>query len=195
MIAAPAAERMTIDELDALNLPMDNGLRWELIDGELFVSSMPHWRHQRASDRTAYFLGAWDPTEQNGIVLSTPGLVFTPEDAVGPDLVWVSRARLGEVLGDDEHGRLKAAPELIVEILSRGTENTRRDRERKLELYSRERVQEYWIVDWRQRLVDVFRHDGERLRLIITLTADDHLTSPMLPGFSARVAELCALPT
>jgi Uma2 family endonuclease len=193
MIAA-IGERLTIEQLDALDLPMDNGLRYELIDGELFVSSLPHYGHQFACNEVAVALTVWSRLTDAGRVFPAPGLVLTPEDAVGPDVVWVRRDRLGEVLGDEEHGRLRAAPDLVVEVLSRGTENTRRDRERKLDLYSRHRVREYWIVDWRLKLVDVFRHDGERLRLIVTLTADDRITSPLLPGFSANVGELCAPP-
>jgi Uma2 family endonuclease len=189
---ATAADCLTIDQLDAMNLPRDNGLRYELIAGELFVSTQPHWRHQRVTGRIVRLLGVWDPAERCGVVLSAPGVVFAPPDASAPDVVWIGRDRLDEVLGED--GRLRAAPDLIVEVLSPGTENTRRDREKKLDQYSRHRVREYWIVDWRQPTVDVFRHDGDRLRLIVTLTADDSITSPLLPGFSAGVAELCAPP-
>jgi Uma2 family endonuclease len=193
MVATVAAEGyLTIDDLDAMNLPQDNWLRYELVDGELFVSSAPHWRHQHVGRLIVRTFDAWDPTEQHGLLLLAPGVIFTDADAVAPDLVWIGRDRLAEVLADD--GRLRAAPDLIVEILSRGTENTRRDREIKLGQYSRYGVREYWIVDWRASLVDVFRHDGERLRLIGTLTGDDSLTSSLLPGFSARVGDLCASP-
>ncbi|HBY76579.1 MAG TPA: hypothetical protein DEG47_06160, partial [Cyanobacteria bacterium UBA11148] len=47
----------------------------------------------------------------------------------------------------DEAGHLTAAPELIVEVLSPGVENVRRDQEVKLKLYSSRGVQEYWIVN------------------------------------------------
>ena len=188
-----ADERITIDELDALDLPMDNGLRYEIIDGELYVSRQPHYGHQLASNEIQVALTVWSRQTGAGRVYPAPGVVFAPDDAAAPDVVWISRERLAEAVSDDpEDGRFYAAPELVVEILSRGTQSTRRDREAKLEMYARHGVREYWIVDWRQHTVDVFRHDGERLRLIVTLTADDRLTSPLLPGFSAVVAELCA---
>lgn len=191
-----ADDRITIDELDALDLPMDNGLRYEIIDGELYVSRQPHHGHQLASNELQFALTGWSRATGAGRVYPAPGVIFAPDDVAGPDIVWISHERLSKAVSEDpEDGRFYAAPELVVEILSRGTQNTRRDREAKLEMYARHRVREYWIVDWRLRTVDVFRHDSERLRLIVTLTAQDNLTSPLLPGFSARVADLCAPPT
>jgi len=57
-------------------------------------------------------------------------------------------------------------------------------------LYSRRGVDEYWIVDWQQHQVQVFRRGGANLELAATLGDDDTLTSPLLPGFSMRVADL-----
>jgi Uma2 family endonuclease len=78
----------------------------------------------------------------------------------------------------------------VVEVLSPGSENEQRDREIKLGLYSRQRVQEYWLVDWRQRTVEVYRHNGRTLQLVATLSGDDALTSPLLPGFSCPLLRL-----
>ena len=94
-------------------------------------------------------------------------------------------------MGDD--GKLHAAPELVVEILSPGATNQRRDREAKLKLYAREGVGEYWIVDWRTRGVDVYRRTDERLQAAATLTDADTLTSPLLPGFAYPVGDLWRL--
>ncbi len=88
-----------------------------------------------------------------GHAFQTPGVIFTPEDAVIPDVVWISRERLAQ--GVDEAGHLTVAPELIVEVLSPGERNEQRDgplgpvsdhREVKVKLYSIYGVQEYWIV-------------------------------------------------
>ena len=68
--------------------------------------------------------------------------------------------------------------------------NERRDREVKLKLYSRRGVLEYWIVDWQQRKVEVYRRQEQALHLVATLYATDTLTSPMLPGFACPVTQL-----
>jgi Uma2 family endonuclease len=109
---------------------------------------------------------------------------------VAPDLAWVSTERLGTVLAPD--GKFHAAPDLVVEVLSPGSTNERRDREVKLKLYARRGVREYWIVDWRRRQVEVFRREDSTLGLIATLLEGDTLHSPMLPGFALPLEELFA---
>ena len=72
-------------------------------------------------------------------------------------------------------------------MLSPGPANERRDRELKLKLYSRQGVLEYWIVDWRLRTVQVYHREQLELRLAATLTGEDVLTSPLLPGFACPI--------
>jgi Uma2 family endonuclease len=60
----------------------------------------------------------------------------------------------------------------------------------KLSLYARRGVDEYWIVNWRMRTVQVYRRDGAALRPVATLQGQDTLTSPLLPGFSCPVSRL-----
>jgi Uma2 family endonuclease len=69
-----------------------------------------------------------------GQPIQTPGLIFSPTDAVIPDLVWISKDRLA--VGVDDAGHLIVAPEIVVEILSEGETNKQRDKEVKLKLYS-----------------------------------------------------------
>lgn len=76
----------------------------------------------------------------------------------------------------------------MVEVLSPGTENERRDREAKLKLYASRGVQEYWIADWRLQQVEVYRRENATLVLIATLLSNDELRSPLLPGFTCPVA-------
>ncbi len=63
----------------------------------------------------------------------------------------------------------------------------------KLALYGRRGVLEYWLVDWQQRLLDVYRR-GESAALdhVATLYEHDLLEAPVLPGFSCRGSQLFA---
>lgn len=171
-------------------LPDVEGVRYEIIDGDLYVSKTPVWQHQYASGQLSADLTTWDREAGLGVTLPTPGLVFAPDQDVIPDMVWISKARLALAL--DRAGHLRIAPELVIEILSRGAANERRDRELKLSLYSRQGVHEYWIVDWRRRRVQVFRREQAALHLAATLEGDDVLTSPLLPGFSCPLPRLWA---
>ncbi|MBL1176668.1 Uma2 family endonuclease [Pantanalinema sp. GBBB05] len=171
-----------------LRLLPDSSNRYEIIDGELLVTKAPHWGHQRAVTNTAAELRSWTDSTGLGETVSTPGIIFTDADNVIPDVVWISKERLAVSL--DEAGHLTAAPELVVEVMSPGADNERRDREIKLKFYSQRGVQEYWILDWRLKQVEVYRHQAGVLQLICTLIAGDSLTSPLLPGFSCTVERL-----
>jgi Uma2 family endonuclease len=181
--------RFTVRDLELLP---ENGNRYEVIDGDLEVSTQPDWRHQWTSDQFNRALDRWDNDTGGGVVLTAPGVIFSSEEAVAPDLVWISRERFARVAGDD--GKLHSAPDLIVEILSPGPQNEQRDLETKVKLYSRRGVREYWIVDWRAPSVLVYRRQQAALHLAATLFADDLLTPALLPGFAHRVSELCAGP-
>jgi Uma2 family endonuclease len=171
-----------------LELLPDNGNRYEIIDGELLVTRALHWKHQKVITRLIQSLGNWSSHSNLGKVVTTPGLIFTDDDNVIPDLVWISTDRLARVL--DESGHLVAAPELIVEVLSAGTDNERRDREVKRKLYAMRGVQEYWVIDWHKQQIEIFRRDSNGLSLVATLLSSDVLSSPLLPDFTQSVAEV-----
>ena len=99
----------------------------------------------------------------------------------------MSRERFASIWRDD---KLRGAPELVVEVLSPGAANARRDRQNKLKLYAEWGVDEYWIVDWQTPAVDVYRRREGQLSPVGTLGAHDTLTSPLLPGFNLVVGRL-----
>ncbi|MEM8810740.1 MAG: Uma2 family endonuclease [Cyanobacteria bacterium P01_G01_bin.38] len=177
--------RWTTADLDLLP---ESSNRYEIIDGDLLVTRAPHWGHQRAITNTAAELRDWSYSTGLGETVTTPGVIFTEADNVIPDVVWISKARLATAL--DDAGYLTAAPELIVEVLSPGVDNERRDRETKLKLYTRRGVQDYWIVDWRLKQIEVYRRQSGLLQLLVTLFPGDTLTSPLLPGFACDVDRL-----
>jgi Uma2 family endonuclease len=166
----------------------DDGKKYEIIDGELYMSKQPHWYHQCVCLRLAPKLDTWNDNAGLGEVNFAPGVIFSDYDDVAPDLVWISNERLATTLEPD--GKLHAAPELVIEILSPGSANERRDRETKLKLYSVRGVSEYWIIDWRLRQIEVYRREQAQLRLAATLFESDTINSPLLAGFSCQVASL-----
>ncbi|MGH2458286.1 MAG: Uma2 family endonuclease, partial [Chloroflexota bacterium] len=167
------SSRWTSADLDAFP---DDGKRYEIVDGELFVSKQPDWHHQLACARIFAVLDHWSSATESGTPNVAPGVIFGESDDVAPDVVWVSNRRLATILDPD--GKLYGAPDLVVEVLSPGTTKQRRDQEAKLKLYARRGVLEYWIVDWRKRQVEVYRRAEPTLELMGTFREEDTLTSP-----------------
>ncbi|MDZ8065082.1 MAG: Uma2 family endonuclease [Nostoc sp. DedQUE08] len=175
--------RWTIHDLEVL--PENEWTRYEIINGELFVTRTPHRRHQQVCGKIFRQLDVWSDSSGLGETIVAPGVIFSQADSVIPDVVWVSRERLVQI--EDEAGHLTGAPELVIEVLSPGKQNELRDKEAKLKLYSVQGVREYWIVDRFTKQVEVYRREKAQLVLVATLLGDDEITSPLLPGFCCSI--------
>lgn len=181
--AASERVRWTVDDLELLP---DNGTHYEIIDGELLMTTQPHARHQEVCTNIAYELTQWSRASGLGRVFFSPGVVFDKLNSVAPDLVWISKERAADAL--DAAGHFTTAPELVIEVLSPGSNNERRDREIKRKLYSMYGVQEYWVVRWQSPQIEVYRRSQTVLHLELTWFANDTATSPLLPGFASPVS-------
>lgn len=180
--------RWTIADLETL--PETPGMRYEIIGGELHMSRQPHSSHQDVCGEVYFALQAWSKQTGTGRAYFAPGLVFADDDDVVPDVAWASNQIIATAI--DEAGHFRVAPELVVEVLSPGAKNRQRDQETKLTLYARRAVAEYWIVDWQQRQVQVYRREDAALQLVQMLGVSDELRSPLLPGFVCQVGSVFA---
>lgn len=185
MTQAPDKNRWTISDVELL--ATDEWKRYEIIDGELFVSRAPHIGHQYAIGSIYAKLLARCDSKSNGQPIIAPGVIFSDSDSVIPDIIWISNGRLAQVVNSEGH--LTGAPELVVEVLSEGISNERRDREAKLKLYSIKGVQEYLIVDWNAQEIEVYQRQNAQLVQVSTLFINDTITSSLLPGFNCQVKQ------
>lgn len=172
---------LTVADLDIMP---DDGNRYELIEGELFVSRSPSLTHQSVSGNFFHSIKSYLIEHPIGEIWATPGVIFSEFSGVIPDLVFVCRERLDEIASGD---RITGAPDLVIEIMSPGAENERRDRLAKRQLYGKHGVKEYWIVDFEKRTIEVYVLGGQTLQLLSVLTENDEITSPVLPGYRAKV--------
>lgn len=172
--------RKTLD--DFRKLP--EGVRAELIEGELFMSPSPRERHQRAVLNLGMRLQAFANARSLGRVYVAPFDVHLPTgDVVEPDLLFVSSERLG-IISDWVRG----APDLAIEVLS--PENPERDRIVKRALYARAGVREYWIVDPQERSVESFALDGTAFTAVGFFREGERVMSPLLAGLDLPIAEI-----
>jgi Uma2 family endonuclease len=174
---------LTVADLDAF--PEDDGNRYELIGGELFLSRAPGIPHQRVLSNLIIGLGEYLKTYPIGIVVPGAGAIFSDYDAVIPDLVFVRNERWDQVVTGE---KFTGALDLIIEILSPGTQNRLRDLSAKRRLYGKYGVKEYWIVDTENQAVLVLRLQGPTLEEISMLKDNDELSSPLLADFKMKVS-------
>lgn len=157
----------------------DDGRRYELIEGDLFVTPAPASFHQTVSRRLQHAM--MTQLEDTGIaeVFDAPIDVHLSETSiVQPDLALVRLARTGVV----SRRGIEGAPDLIVEILSPGTAD--RDRYLKRALYARHSVPEYWIVESERGGIELHRVTPSGYELTRRFDRASTLTSPEFPELS-----------
>lgn len=152
---------------DYLQLPEDT--RCEIIDGDLFMVPSPNEGHQRILANLFHILSHYVRQNKLGRVYFAPlDVLFSEEDIVQPDIIFVSHENKGIITKDN----IKGVPDLIIEVLSPSSGH--RDMGIKKKLYARNGVREYWIVDPEHETVDVLLlkgkgFDGKRYRLNDTI--------------------------
>ncbi|MGH9898822.1 MAG: Uma2 family endonuclease [Pyrinomonadaceae bacterium] len=171
---------LTVTDLDAMP---DDGNRYELFNGEITVSRAPTLSHQRILGNLYALLRIYLDKNPVGEVLLTPGVIFDDFNSAIPDAVFLNHRQLSSI-GSGE--RITEAPDLVIEIVSPGRENARCDREVKRQVYGKHGVKEYWIADPDMRSLEIYRLESSALKLVVTLTDEDEITTPMLPGFRCK---------
>ena len=153
MVMVSPTTRYTVDQV--LAMPED-GRRRELLGGELFVTPAPALPHQVVVGELYLILATALATakERFRVMLSPADISWDEETLVQPDIFVVPAS---EVQGSWVECRRLL---LTVEVLSPST--SRMDRVLKREIYLRNGVDEYWIVDPAARLVEVWRQQDTR---------------------------------
>lgn len=158
---------------------------FQLIEGDLFMSPSPKLFHQGIVFRLANILGRYLDEHPVGAAFVAPSdVVLSDINVFQPDLYFVANARKSIL---SEQGA-EAAPDLVIEILSAGTE--KHDRGTKRKVYARCGVKELWLVDPERFEVVVYRFAESSDAPIATLGRRQLLKSPVLPGLRLKVGEM-----
>jgi Uma2 family endonuclease len=174
--------KFTYEDLQAI--PLDRN-RYEIVEGELFVTPAPIPLHQRIAGNLYAELRQHVRTHRLGEVLMAPvDVVFADSTVLEPDIVYVSRSRQ-HIIGVKN---LSGPPDLVVEVLSPSSQ--RLDREVKPKQYALHGVPEFWRIDPDEKTVEVFRLQEGAYELDMSLGFGDELTSPLFPGLSLPVSTL-----
>ena len=176
---------------DYLRLP-DDGNRYEVIRGHLYVSAAPMIGHQFVVTRGISILETFVRARKLGMVLGAPVDILLPRGIgtpVQPDIVFI-RAENQPRWHDPN---FKGAPDLVVEVLSPSTRRV--DLKVKLEAYRDAGVPEYWVVDPQARTIVLYRlsEDGRSYVELGRGGMEDTVTSAVLPGLELAVRDLFLL--
>jgi Uma2 family endonuclease len=139
----------------------DDGNRYEVLDGELFVTPAPGFAHQEVLARLFAVIHPYVQQHSLGWTLWSPAdIEFSPRRSVQPDL-FVVRDTGAE---KPKSWRDVKSLWLVIEALSPST--ARADRLEKRRIYQGEGVPQYWIVDIDARLIERWRPGDDRPEII-----------------------------
>lgn len=148
---------------DLLSQLPDDGNRYEVIDGQLFVTPAPSLLHQRALIEMVALLLPYTKKLRLDLLFAPFAVKFSERREVQPDLGVMPRMPDGKFASTfADVGKLL----LAVEVLS--PYSLRTDRFRKRDLYQSEGVSEYWIVDCESREMERWRPDDEKPQICST---------------------------
>jgi Uma2 family endonuclease len=171
---------------DYLRLP-DDGQRYEVIRGVLYVSPAPTYKHQFVVGEFYSGLRVFVLEDGLGVVLGAPFDILLPfgiATPVEPDVIFFRK-------GNEPHWEDKnfqGVPDLVAEVLSPGTR--RRDQKIKLEAYRDAGVPEYWMLDPDARRVVVYALRAGVYTVLCRGGMGEEVWSSVLPGFRLKVDSL-----
>jgi Uma2 family endonuclease len=174
--------RRKLGYVDYERMP-DYGKRYEIFDGELYVTPAATPLHQRLSKRLSLALVDYFEARAIGEVFYAPiDLVLGEHDIAQPDLLVVAEpAQISD-------RAIEGPPLLVIEILSPSTRA--QDRGVKMQRYARLGIRHYWIVDPDAQTIECFRLEGDAYRLVAEFASPETLTHS---DFSDLAIDLGAL--
>jgi Uma2 family endonuclease len=163
----------------------DDGKRYEVIDGALYVTPPPGWGHQRGLGKLYVMVANHVFANRLGEVVTAPvGVKLDDENGLEPDLVYISDARRHIIVDRGVEG----APDLVVEVLSPSTQS--RDRGVKMRRYAAAGVPHYWMLNYRNPALDAYRLTAEGFGLVGRFRPGDIFRSELFPGLEIPIADI-----
>lgn len=179
----PCAGEWTYD--DFLALP-DDGNRYEVIEGVLYVSPPPSVPHQRRLTNLCRRVGNFVKHEQLGELFVSPIALLMPNARpVQPDAFFVARDS-ARVVETEQY--LEGVPDLVVEAASPSSAGY--DRREKQDAYARAGVPEYWILHPVDMTIELLRLEDGKYRSLGIFGGESLLPTQALAGLPYSVAEL-----
>lgn len=170
--------------------PSDLG-HYELLNGRIVVTPPAGWPHGQIAVNVTLALRRHVDRRRLGRVFdSSAGFDLPSGDTLEPDASLVSAGRWNAAPPPVFGQFPKVVPDLVVEILSPSTR--RRDLNEKKDVYARNGVDEYWVIDPRAGWIIVFVRSGDAFDEGRTCTTG-RLASHLLPGLEATVEQLLAV--
>lgn len=159
----------------------DDGMKQELLRGELIAVPPPKLRHTRAQQKLSDLLRPHVHKRHLGEIHIEAGFRLSSDTCLQPD---VSFVRTAHIQRTDPDGHYEGSPAIAIEVAS--DSNTAAQLDLKMDEYFTHGAEEVWIVYPKTRKVSVHCPDGTSK----TFSGDTALQTSALPDLSISVSSL-----
>jgi Uma2 family endonuclease len=168
--------------------------RYEVLRGHRSMIPAPNEEHQRISRNVEFLIFQFIENKSLGEIYDAPfDVILDQNNVVQPDIIFISRENIKII---KEKG-IFGSPDLIIEIISPSTKV--RDTYEKKELYEHFKVKEYWIIDPKNKTVEIFCFNKEEKYELFSngyfdesnvITINNALKSNVLEGLDIRLDKI-----
>ncbi len=178
---------LTYQEFRQMEFDDNDTLWYELINGHLVGRKSPSIRHQELVGNVLMAIKIFTRKKQLGKVFSAPlDTVLDDGNAYHPDVLFVKKDRY-HIL-DEKEEVVIGAPDLVVEILSKGTAIY--DKGAKKDIYEKYGVREYWLIEPRNKSIEIYAFVEQRFKLVQYAEETGSVQSLVLKGFKIDLAKI-----
>jgi Uma2 family endonuclease len=183
-VPGPKQGQWTYNNYAAL---LDDGRRYEIVDGVLYMAPSPSEGHQTVVGRIFRYLASCiEDTELGRVYMAPFDVELAFNVIVQPDVLVILNAHLNKITPS----RIVGAPDLVVEVASPGTAT--HDRFTKQIAYARAGVPEYWIADPATRTIEILVLKNGKYTSAGVFEGKAAFTSHVLPDCTVHVGRFFA---
>jgi len=182
---AGAKTAMSYEEFIALSESSE--LRYELIDGEVYLLASPNFKHQFAINELHGTFYNWFKGKKCQ-AFTAPFDVTLHKSKENINVVQPDVIVMCDIDKVDDKGKYKGVPTLVVEVLSPSTRN--KDMIRKLELYRMTGVSEYWMVDVEKKAIHVYQFEQQNIADYQIFINVDTAESSVFEGLIVKLKDI-----
>ena len=137
---------------------------YEIIEGEKFMAPSADAWHNNSAGKLYLLIGIYAATNKLGLVFTDSMDVHFPDgNLLKPDFSFISAAN-DKIVIDNKHKTIHGVPDMVAEVFSRST--MKRDMSVKKDIYERNGVKEYWLINPWSETIDLSKLHSGRIKCV-----------------------------
>lgn len=171
-----------------LELASNSDFRYELIDGEIFLQASPLYNHQYAQIKLIIPIEKYFKNNKCQSLVAPFDVILKSDEEKEPSVVQPDILVICDQETEINDGHYTGIPTLVVEILSKSTRS--KDMIKKLNLYSKSGIEEYWIVDAESKQIIIYEFSDKEIQKFNIYHENEIIKSNRFSGLEIDISQI-----